>query len=289
MSYRGVGYGNVAAKAADPIQSKIKLNSKVVEVNSEGKTEDSMTSMLCLLPGIQCNHDNNNLQTVKYEDENGEMKSVKAKTVLVTVSLGILQAGIINFVPTLPNWKQEVIDNMEMGLLNKCVLQWENEDSMVWPEPSGSWIELVTAETETSGRWTQFYNPSSFKDKPVLIGMTGGDEAREMESQTDDEVLDDVMQSLRAMYPNITRPDKIFISRWGQDPNVLGTYSVPNVGRHFDYDSELLGKNVGNVWFAGEATAGRSWSGCTVGGWETGEKAAMDMARKIRGRRVRKG
>ena len=267
MSYRAVGYGNVAAKAADPIQSKIKLNSKVVEVNSEGK----------------------NLQTVKYVDENGEMKSAKAKTVLVTVSLGVLKADIINFVPKLPNWKQEVIDNMEMGLLNKCVLQWENEDDMVWPEPSGSWIELVTAETETSGRWTQFYNPSSFKDKPVLIGMTGGDEAREMESQTDDEVLADVMQSLRAMYPNITRPDKIFISRWGQDPNVLGTYSVPNVGRHFDKDSEILGKNVGNVWFAGEATAGRSWSGCTVGGWETGEKAAMDMARKIRGRRVRKG
>ena len=37
MSNRAVGYGNVAAKAADPIQSKIKLNSKVVEVNSEGK------------------------------------------------------------------------------------------------------------------------------------------------------------------------------------------------------------------------------------------------------------
>ena len=283
MSYRAVGYGNVAAKAAGPIQSKIRLNSKVVEVNSEGKTEDSMTSMLCLLPGIQCNHDNNNLQTVKYEDENGEMKSVKAKTVLVTVSLGILQAGIINFVPTLPNWKQEVIDNMEMGLLNKCVLQWEDEDDMVWSEPSGSHFELVTAEAETSGKWTSFYNPSSFKGKPVLIGYIGGDEAREMESQTDDEVLADVMQSLRAMYPNITRPDKVFISRWGQDANVLGTYSVFNVGRNFDYDSKKLGRNVGRVWFAGEATAGKDWQGCTVGGWNTGEKAARDMAKKILG------
>ena len=274
-----MGYGNVAAKAADPIRSKIKLNSKVVEVNSEGE----MPSILCSFFGIQCNNDNSNLQTVKYVDENGEMKSVNAKTVVITVSLGVLKAGAINFVPKLPNWKQEVIDNMEMGLLNKCVLQWENEDDMVWSEPSGSHFELVTAEAETSGKWTSFYNPSSFKGKPVLIGYIGGDGAREMESQTDDEVLADVMQSLRAMYPNITRPDKVFISRWGQDANVLGTYSVFNVGRNFDYDSKTLGRNVGRVWFAGEATAGKDWQGCTVGGWSTGEKAARDMAKKILG------
>ena len=112
MSYRGVGYGNVAAKAADPIRSKIKLNSKVVEVNSEGE----MPSILCSFFGIQCNNDNSNLQTVKYVDENGEMKSVNAKTVVITVSLGVLKAGVIKFVPPLPNWKQEVIDSMEMGL-----------------------------------------------------------------------------------------------------------------------------------------------------------------------------
>ena len=275
MSYRGVGYGNIAAKVADPIQSKIKLNSKVVEVNSEREMDYS--GILCSLLGIHCNI----IQTVKYVDENGDMKLVKAKTVLITVSLGVLKAGTIKFVPPLPNWKQEVIDSMEMGLLNKCAMQWENEDDMVWSEPSGSHFELVTTEAETSGKWTHFYNPSSFKGKPVLIGFIAGNDAREMESQTDHEVLDDVMQSLRTMYPNITRPDKVFISRWGRDKNVLGTYSVRNVGRHFDQDSAILGRHVGNVWFAGEATAGRSWHGCTVGGWKTGEKAAKEMAKII--------
>ena len=88
ISYRGVGYGNLAAKVAAPFRSKIKLNSKVFEINSEEDTA---------------------YQTVKYIDENGYMILVKAKTTLVTVSLGVLKSRAIGFVPTLPNWKEEVI------------------------------------------------------------------------------------------------------------------------------------------------------------------------------------
>ena len=268
MSYKGVGYGNVAAKAANPLQSKIKLNSKVVEVNSS------------LLGSKQ-------YQTVKYVDENGDMKLVKAKTVLVTVSLGVLKAGTINFIPKLPSRKQDSIDNMGFGLANKCAMEWENEDAIVWPnDVSKTWFQLVTPQTDTSGKWTHFSNPSSFKGKPVLTAWNSASDSKEMKSQTDEEILDDIMQNLRAMFPTITRPDKVIISRWDEDENVRGTYSFHKLGRDFDDDSYYLGETIGKqVWFAGEATAGNMYA-TTVGAWETGEKAAKQMAREILDRRV---
>jgi Na+-driven multidrug efflux pump len=89
---------------------------------------------------------------------NGVESKVMAKAVLVTVSLGVLKAGNIKFTPSLPDWKQEVIDGMGFGLLDKCVMQWDNPDAAVWPEEE--WIELVTPKGENSGKWTTFFNPT---------------------------------------------------------------------------------------------------------------------------------
>ena len=54
----------------------------------------------------------NDYSVVTYVDEDGNEQSVKARTVLVTVSLGVLKEGSINFVPNLPEAKQNSIDNM---------------------------------------------------------------------------------------------------------------------------------------------------------------------------------
>ena len=55
-------------------------------------------------------------------------------TRLVTVPLGVLKANTISFVPDLPEKKQDAIDNMGYGLLNKAIMYWNNEDDIVWPD-----------------------------------------------------------------------------------------------------------------------------------------------------------
>mmetsp|Transcript_7212 Transcript_7212/g.16402 ORF Transcript_7212/g.16402 Transcript_7212/m.16402 type:complete len:391 (+) Transcript_7212:256-1428(+) len=255
-SIPGLGFGNIAAKYAAPFASKIKLNAKVSEINSE---EDGETTI------------------VKYV-ENGVDKAVKAKTVLVTASLGVLKAGTIGFVPSLPDYKQESIDKMGFGVVNKCMMSWDDNEDLVWPADD-LWFFLITPDDETSGQWTTFYNPSKFKGIPALTAWVGGDEALAVESQTDDEILRDVMKNLKAMFPSIREPDRIVISRWGQDENIRGTYSFPINGRDFYDDADNLSKREGRVWFAGEAT-GNGW-GTTMGAWNTGEKAALAMARTL--------
>lgn len=52
----------------------------------------------------------------------GEQQVLEAGVVVVTLPLGVLQAGDVEFKPALPKRKQEAIDALGMGLLDKVCL-----------------------------------------------------------------------------------------------------------------------------------------------------------------------
>lgn len=278
MGVPGFGFGNLAAQYAESttVQEKVLLNAKVTEINSSSSQEEG------------------GLSRVTYVNNDGTDVVVQAKTVLVTVSLGVLKASTIDFIPSLPDSKVESISNMGFGTVNKCMMSWNSDDDLVWPEDE-YWFLLLTPEDgndETQQQqqqqqqyspWTTFFNPTKFKGKPSLTAWLGGKEAiYAEENQTDDEILEDVMMNLRAMFPTIREPDRVIITRWGQDPNTLGAYSYPVPGRDFYDDAAKLSEVYGNIYFAGEAT-GNGWA-TTQGAWRTGEAAALSMAEILRGR-----
>ncbi|EJK62008.1 hypothetical protein THAOC_17402 [Thalassiosira oceanica] len=256
MSPQGVGFGNTAAAVAEQLKDKIRLNSKVVEINTSTIPRKVI---------------------VTYEVANsGSQVRVIANSVAVTVSLNVLKANNINFVPQLPSWKQNLINGMGMGVLNKCVFVWDDGAvAQLFPKKL-FWIELISNQDSTSGRWTTFLNPSAQKGKPTLVGWVAGEDAMRMEDQTDDEVKAEMMSNLKLMFPDIPEPDRVVITRWGKEPNVLGAYSHHVVGRDFRDDSSALGNPVGRIIFAGEATAG-AWYATTKGAWLTGQRAAIEM------------
>jgi monoamine oxidase len=56
-------------------------------------------------------------KAVRIECINGEV--YEADQVILTTPLGVLKSGSIKFEPPLPDWKQDVIERMGFGLLNK--------------------------------------------------------------------------------------------------------------------------------------------------------------------------
>jgi len=60
--------------------------------------------------------------SVKVETTQG---TITAKACIVTVSTGVLNAGRIRFTPSLPDWKQQSISDLPMGLLAKITLQFD--------------------------------------------------------------------------------------------------------------------------------------------------------------------
>ena len=256
MGVRGVGYGNVAASVSAPFTEKIKLGAKVTGINYE----DSSNVIITYTQG-------------------GATRSVATRTVVLTVSLGVLKKRTISFTPTLPTSKLEVIDKMGYGVLNKCIMQWNNKDDMVWPA-NETWFELITPEGPV---WTSFFNPTQFKGgKPTLVGWIGGDGAKAIEAQTDEEVTNAVMKKLQTLFPGIrSPPDRVLVTRWGKEPNILGTYSFKAVGRDWKTDSRSLRRKINKIRFAGEATSGM-WYDTTYGAWKSGNEEAKEMISDLR-------
>ena len=116
----------------------------------------------------------------------------------------------------------------------------------------------------------------------MLIGWIGGDDAVEIEDQSDEEVLDDVMKNLSTMFPSIRRPTKTIVTRWGKETHVRGAYSLKKSGRNFQDDASNLRQSVNSLWFAGEATDSDGWHGTTIGSWTTVEEMANDMVSSLK-------
>lgn len=74
-------------------------------------------------------------QQIKVQLASGEV--LPASLVLVTVPLGVLQQGGVEFVPALPDWKAAAAKKLGFGDLNKVVMQvrtctWHTQLSQPW-------------------------------------------------------------------------------------------------------------------------------------------------------------
>ncbi|MFV1874261.1 FAD-dependent oxidoreductase [Nioella sp.] len=115
--------------------------------------------------------------------------------VVVTVPLGVLQAGRIVFDPPLPDTKQEAIASLGMGVLDKLYLQF---DAPFW-EGDPTWI--VTADTGLPrGQFNQWLNLLPVLGEPILLGFNGADAARELAGQDDDALLGTALSVLERSY-----------------------------------------------------------------------------------------
>ncbi len=118
-------------------------------------------------------------------------ESLDADRVLVTVPLGVLQAGTIEFDPPLPVAHREAIGTLGMGLLDKVWLRW---DEQWWTETAQQWSRVAAADEP----YVLWYNVAAVTGEPVLMALVGGDEARRWAGASDGEVLAAAMRSLQA-------------------------------------------------------------------------------------------
>ena len=112
------------------------------------------------------------------------------------------------------------------------------------------------------------------------MGFTGGSLARDIESLSDDEILANVMTSLRRIYgDNIPSPTSHMITRWNSDPYSHGSYSFVPVRSSSDYFS-VLAEVEGRFFFAGEHTSLRD-PNTVHGAYASGMSAAQQILSRI--------
>ena len=150
---------------------------------------------------------------------NGQV--LQADAVVCTVPLGVLQSKSITFDPPLPPKKQQAIDSLGCGLLNKCALVfphvfWQDAAFLGVCQPNQPYLIL---------------NGHAITQKPVLVFMYGGQQAQDMEDLSDEDVVLDCLQVLKKMHPPSSTSGQVppvidyVVTRWKHDPMARMSFS----------------------------------------------------------------
>ncbi|OVA12075.1 Flavin amine oxidase [Macleaya cordata] len=194
-----------------------------------------------------------------------------ADAAIITVPHGVLKANLIEFEPKLPKWKVDAISDLGVGNENKIALLF---DTVFWPN-----VELLGIVAPTSYACGYFLNLHKATGHPVLVYMAAGRFAYDIEKLSDEAAAYFVMSQLKKMLPEATEPVQYLVSRWGTDPNSLGSYTYDLVGKPADL-YERLQAPVGNLFFGGEAVS-MDHSGSVHGAYSAGLLAAEDCRRYL--------
>jgi monoamine oxidase len=198
-----------------------------------------------------------------------------AKTVLSTVSNGILASGKIAFEPALPAWKQDAIKALPMGTLDKVVMEFDGTD-IFGALPDSSW---VLYDGPGHDNMAFVIKPLG---APIAVGFYGGNQALEYE-KSDQKALDNAKNVIGQMFGSAApgRMKSSDLTHWAATPWTLGSYSSARPGGSKMHTE--LAKPVDNVlFFAGEACGTPRHNGSLAGAYESAVSASDLIVRSLR-------
>ena len=193
-----------------------------------------------------------------------------ADRVVVTLPLGVLKSGAVQFLPALPAAKQVAISTLRMGILNKCFLRFK---TVFWAERF-DWIGYIPA---LNGRWAEWCSLSRQTGQPILVGFNAADFGGQVEFSSDAVIVQEAMATLRRIYgASVPDPVGYQVTRWGSDPFSQGSYSYIPTGAKPGMMDDLAANVNKMIYFAGEAT-NRKYPATVHGAYLSGVRAASEL------------
>lgn len=244
---------------------------------------------------------------VKVHVDGGDV--VTADHVIVTVSLGVLKAGLkkvadpgsaLEFSPALPAFKKDAIGRLGFGVVDKLFMEVDGDDDGDATEPF-PFLQMAFDVTESGEghvaeipwwmRKTASICPV-YGGSHVLLAWLAGKEALQMEELNDEEIISGVHATLEGFGGrdgNYGRISRVKRSGWGTNPLFRGSYSYVasgSSGADLDLMAEPLPRGCYDepplqVLFAGEATHRTHYS-TTHGAYFSGIREANRLLQYYR-------
>ncbi len=169
-------------------------------------------------------------------------------TTVITVPVGVLQAGTMEIVPPLPPVNAEALGRLRMNAFEKVFLRF----------PTRFWEDGVYALRQQGPEarwWHSWYDLTALHDEPLLLTFAAGPAAAATRDWSDAEVQASIMAQLRRLYGDEI-PDPIGMRRtaWQDDPFAHGSYAYMTVGSTTADHDDLATPVGGVLHLAGEAT-----------------------------------
>ncbi len=192
----------------------------------------------------------------------------RSRMAIVTLPVGVLQAGSVEFDPPLPESKERALAGLGMGPVVKLVYRFAEP---VTPEE----ITAVYA----AGNPPMWWSPSAghpTTEAVVWTAFVTGDGAVELMRLGEDDALERGLEALRRELgrPGLRAQDA-FVVDWYSDPFARGGYSHVRPGHHGA--RELLAAPTPPLFWAGEATAPEARAATVHGALLSGERAAAEV------------
>ncbi len=219
----------------------------------------------------------------KVEEVNWETPVVKVKTltddffcdyVVCTIPLNILKSQVVTFTPDLPENKLSAMNGLEMGIVNKFLLTWNNA---FW-DNTQHFFGYTPLE---KGKFNYFLNLKPFTGNNALVTFAYGEFAKISENLNDEDCKEEILNHLKAIHGNNVKNPTFFIrTKWGQNPDIKGSYTyVSKLGKSSDFD--IMASSLENkVFFAGEHTS-REYRGTVHGAYLSGTREADKIFKLI--------
>lgn len=197
-----------------------------------------------------------------------EVREIGADRVVVTVPIGVLQAGVIDFEPALPEPVAGAIAGLKMNAFEKVFLRFPER---FW----GDEVYAIRRQGAAGDRWHSWYDLTPMNGEPTLLTFAAGPCARETREWSDERIASSVMTGLRDLFgEDIPEPSGVTVTRWQDDPYSRGSYAFMMVGA-LSEEHDLIATPLGGgrLHLAGEA----SWGGdpaTVTAALESGRRAA---------------
>jgi monoamine oxidase len=209
----------------------------------------------------------------------------KARRLIVTLPLGVLQRNEVTFTPRLPA-KEEAAAKLAVGQVVKVVLRFRDPfwEKLSLPTDDGKRAELkdfafIHAPDEMPPTWwTQLPVRA-----PLLVGWAGGTRAEKLLSETplrdrSDALRDQSVQALSHIFAVPVRFIEetlleFYTHDWATDPFSRGAYSYIPVGG-LKAQAALAEPVENTIYFAGEAANKKGHHGTVHGAFASGLRAA---------------
>jgi monoamine oxidase len=202
---------------------------------------------------------------------------LRAKTVVVTASVGVLAHGDLTFTPALDPAYPQAFKGLKMETLTKVFLQFNSEVKLELPNINCMCVPLTTEAK------VPFINAALWGENIAMMLLTGY-LAEDTEQKSEEEIVDYTLETMRTLFGNdkINRANLLAHSHhsWLKDEWSRGctSYATPGGVAY----RKTLGKPVNKqVFFAGEAVSLYAHSSMH-GAYETGADAARQILKLLR-------
>ncbi len=185
----------------------------------------------------------------------------RARYLVVTVPVSLLQAGLPAFEPPLPTDKQTALAAIPMGHVTKLVLWFEQR----------FWSDFTVLSTDgVIATWW----PVSSARTPTLMGYAGGQQAIRVAELGESEAIAVALRELQTLFAVEVKPYFLGgrLIDWSRDPWSRGAYTYSSAGT--PAARVTLAMPLGPIHFAGEATVTGAEIATVHGAFESGRRAA---------------